>query len=133
LANADRDQSQFIAIMTHELRHRIAIMQMFIDLLQKHGALPAEVEQDRCIIAGQINHLSRLLNDLVDVGRLAFDKLKLRFERVESGDVIHGAVDAMQPMFARNEQRLKLKLARKEHYLKADAKAQPLLASADDS
>jgi PAS domain S-box-containing protein len=95
LHEADRAKDEFLATLAHELRNPLAPLKNAAELL-RHPAAKAAWCRD--VIERQVNHLSRLIDDLLDVSRIAQDKLELRKEKVEIADVIRSAVEASRPM-----------------------------------
>ena len=95
LHEADRAKDEFLATLAHELRNPLAPLKNAAELLRNPAAEPAWC---RDVIERQVNHLSRLIDDLLDVSRITRDKLELRKGRVEISDVIRSAVEASRPM-----------------------------------
>jgi CheY-like chemotaxis protein/two-component sensor histidine kinase len=77
-----------------------------------------EAEWCRNVIDRQVSHMTRLIDDLLDVSRITRDKLELRTARIELGDVINGAIEASRPMLERCEQRLATEIP--EHPIRLD-------------
>ena len=95
LHEADRAKDEFLATLAHELRNPLAPLKNAAEMLRNPAAEPAWC---RDVIERQVNHLSRLIDDLLDVSRITRDKLELRKETVEISDVIRSAVEASRPM-----------------------------------
>jgi PAS domain S-box-containing protein len=95
LQEADRAKDEFLATLAHELRNPLAPLKNAAELLRHPAAKPAWC---RDVIERQVNHLARLIDDLLDVSRIARDKLELRKQPVEIADVIRSAVEASRPM-----------------------------------
>jgi PAS domain S-box-containing protein len=95
LQNADRAKDEFLATLAHELRNPLAPLKNAAALLRDPATEPAWC---RDVIERQVTHLSRLIDDLLDVSRIARDKLELRKETIEISDVIRSAVEASRPM-----------------------------------
>ncbi|HVJ30886.1 MAG TPA: PAS domain S-box protein, partial [Gammaproteobacteria bacterium] len=103
LQEADRAKDEFLATLAHELRNPLAPLKNAAELLRNPFAEPTWC---RDVIERQVNHLSRLIDDLLDVSRITRDKLELRKENVEIGDVIRSAVEASRPMIEASGQTL---------------------------
>jgi PAS domain S-box-containing protein len=95
LHEADSAKDEFLATLAHELRNPLAPLKNAAEMLRNPAAEPAWC---RDVIERQVNHLSRLIDDLLDVSRITRDKLELRKETVEISDVIRSAVEASRPM-----------------------------------
>jgi PAS domain S-box-containing protein len=117
---ADRRKDEFIATLAHELRNPLAPIRNVISLLQLKGSLQPDVQRARDVISRQIDHLTRLIDDLLDVSRITSDKLELRKERVNLAEVINLAVESSHPFIDQHHHKLSLLLPGKPIYLNAD-------------
>ncbi|HEX5419659.1 MAG TPA: PAS domain S-box protein, partial [Gammaproteobacteria bacterium] len=104
LHESDRLKDEFLATLAHELRNPLAPLKNAAELL--HSADAGETEWCRDVIARQVTHMTRLIDDLLDISRITRDKLELRKARVVLTEVIHGAIEASRPMLERCEQTL---------------------------
>ena len=94
LREADRQKDEFIATLAHELRNPLHPIRGAVELLRLNPKVDAEVRLSRDVIDQQVNHLSRLIDDLLDLARITRDKLELRKEKLFLADVIRGAVES---------------------------------------
>ncbi len=117
LQQADRAKDEFLATLAHELRNPLAPLKNAAELLRHPAAKPAWC---RDVIERQVNHLSRLIDDLLDVSRIARDKLELRTQTVDIADVIRSAVEASRPMIDSCGQRLLVAPLPKDVYVDGD-------------
>jgi len=120
LEEADRRKDEFIATLAHELRNPLAPIRNVINLLQRKGSLDPQVQRGADIIARQLDHLTRLIDDLLDVSRISRDKLELRKERVDLAEVIKAAVEASRPFINEHGHEFTLTLPAEAVYLDAD-------------
>ncbi len=95
LKSADRRKDEFLAILAHELRNPVTALNAGIHLLKKH------VTSDRAVMvrdkmAGQLTHLSRLIEDLLDVSRITEGKVSLQKERIQLATIARTAIEASQ-------------------------------------
>ena len=118
LQEADRLKDEFLATLAHELRNPLAPLQNAVELLGHPGTEGSD--WCRGIVERQVSHLTRLIDDLLDVSRITRDKLELRKERTQLADVINGAVEASRPMLDRCEQSLTVTLPSEPVYLHGD-------------
>jgi PAS domain S-box-containing protein len=118
LQHADRMKDEFLATLAHELRNPLAPLTSAAELM--HAAGPHDNEWCRRVIDRQVRHLTRLIDDLLDVSRITRDKLELRKERIELRDVINDALEASLPMLERCEQTLSTSLPIEPVYLDGD-------------
>jgi signal transduction histidine kinase len=117
LRAADRNKSQFLATLSHELRNPLAAIRYALDLMDL-GEDAAE--QARSVMGRQLRHLVRLVDDLLDITRIASNKLQLRPLRVELAAVIQQAVDAASPEIQQGHHTLALALPPAPILLEAD-------------
>jgi signal transduction histidine kinase len=96
LSAADRRKNDFIAMLGHELRNPVMALQAGLHLLERQK----EPEKSALIHARmevQAHHLSRLIEDLLDVARIDQGKISLKRERVTVQSIIDSAVDTSRP------------------------------------
>lgn len=121
LAEADRRKDEFLAMLAHELRNPLAPMRNMTELL-KDGALNAEEkEQSVGMLTRQIENMSRMIDDLLDVSRITQGKIELRKEVVDLETVLTAAVDLAKSGCAARGQELSLRLPAPPVRLHADA------------
>jgi signal transduction histidine kinase/response regulator RpfG family c-di-GMP phosphodiesterase len=113
---ANRTKDEFLAMLGHELRNPLSPIVTSLQLLRMRDANSAE--QD--IIERQVNHLRRMVDDLLDVSRIARGKVELRHERVEIVDVIARAVETATPLLTQRRHRLELRVPRSGLAIDAD-------------
>jgi PAS domain S-box-containing protein len=97
LAEADRRKNEFLAMLAHELRNPLAPIRNALYILQLPGAPATQVERVRAMMERQIQHLVRLVDDLLDVSRIMRGKIDLRKEPLELSAVVTQAVETAQP------------------------------------
>ena len=99
LRQADRRKDEFLATLAHELRNPLAPIRNALHIMRLKGDDPVTVDQARKIMDRQLGQMVRLVDDLLDVGRITRGKLELRKERIELGAVIKNAIDATRRSF----------------------------------
>jgi len=97
LRESDRRKDEFLATLAHELRNPLAPIRNAIQLLQLKGPPDPELTWARGVIDRQTLHLTRLVDDLLDVSRITRDRLELRTAPIELGKVNQMAVETSQP------------------------------------
>ncbi len=110
LREADRRKDEFLATLAHELRNPLAPIRTGIEILKQADAPSSAKGQAHDIIARQLQHMVRLIDDLLDVSRITADKLTLREERVDVVDVVHQAVETGRAALDRARHTLTLHL-----------------------
>jgi signal transduction histidine kinase len=103
LQMADRRKDEFLATLAHELRNPLAPLRNALDILRlaRDPRFPnAKVATEKAdgMMERQITQLSRLVDDLLDVSRVATGKLQLRTEPTPLAEIIQNAVDTVQPL-----------------------------------
>ncbi len=97
LETEGRRINEFIAMLAHELRNPLAPIGNAVGILQKVGTTP-ELQWVTRLIERQVVHLSRLVDDLLDVSRITSGKIQLRQEPLDLCAVVAGAVESMRPL-----------------------------------
>jgi signal transduction histidine kinase/ActR/RegA family two-component response regulator len=91
---ANRAKDEFLAMLGHELRNPLAPIVTSLEVMARRDA-PAD--RERKVIERQVAHLSRMVDDLLDVSRIASGKIELRRERVDVRDVVTRALELSEP------------------------------------
>ena len=95
LREADRRKDEFLAMLAHELRNPLAPIRNALRLMARPGGPSAEDEDDRAIAERQVVHLTRLVDDLMDVSRITAGKIELRKEAVDLVAVARRAIESI--------------------------------------
>jgi signal transduction histidine kinase len=96
LARADHHKNEFLAILGHELRNPLAPMQSALDLISREPGKPIG-SRVLDIMARQLGHMKRLVDDLFDLSRIGSGKLELRREAICIADVVDDALVLTRP------------------------------------
>lgn len=107
LVAADRRKNEFLAVLGHELRNPLMALQAGLQLLERDAGAEAAVVV-RARMTTQVHHLSRLIEDLLDVTRIDQGKITLRLERVSVQTVLDSAVDTSRPKVTAGRHTLKV-------------------------
>ncbi|HUQ06707.1 MAG TPA: CheR family methyltransferase [Kofleriaceae bacterium] len=98
LRDADARKDQFLATISHELRAPLAPLRAALDIQRLAPTDPDRVARSRAIMERQIDHLVRLVDDLLDVSRITEQKIQLDRQPIEIADVFRAAVESVKPM-----------------------------------
>ncbi|MGI4936479.1 MAG: ATP-binding response regulator, partial [Janthinobacterium lividum] len=121
LRDVDRRKDMFLATLAHELRNPLGPIRSAVELLRllPTGAADAQ-ENARQIILRQTNHLTRLVDDLLDVSRITHGKISLRNERIEVRSFINGAIETAMPIITLRQHALRVDLPEEELWVDGD-------------
>ncbi|MES2439303.1 MAG: PAS domain S-box protein [Verrucomicrobiota bacterium] len=110
LVMADRSKDEFLAMLAHELRNPLAPMRNATEILRS----PAAGSNDRVVaqdmMARQIENMSRMIDDLLDVSRITEGKIELHRKPVDLQAVLSAAAEVVRPSCAANRQTLTISL-----------------------
>jgi two-component system CheB/CheR fusion protein len=121
LRDADCRKNEFLAILAHELRNPLAPISNSLEALKLDNVDPETREQANDIMGRQIRQLVRLIDDLLDVSRIASGKIEMRIDSVNLAEIVQVAVEAGAPMIDAADQELTIALPPEPIWLKADA------------
>lgn len=119
LRSTDKLKDQFLATLAHELRNPLAPITAGLSVLESGGD-PERSERTLAIMRRQVNHMVRLIDDLLDVSRITTGKLDLKIDRFTLRSAIDAAVEASRPSLNRGRQTLKVSVPDEVLYLDAD-------------
>jgi CheY-like chemotaxis protein len=103
---ANRAKDQFLAMLSHELRNPLAPMLTALQLMKLRG----DQSREQDVLERQVGHLTRLVDDLLDVSRITGGKVELRKQPTEIAEVVARAVELASPLFEQRRQHLKLRV-----------------------
>jgi PAS domain S-box-containing protein len=121
LQEADRRKNEFIALLAHELRNPLAPIRYALATIARPELTGEQKLRSEAIIERQVSHMSRLLDDLLDISRITRGTLELKRSRVDLAEVIATAVEAAQPFL--DAKRHELVVTQPEHTVTIDADA----------
>jgi PAS domain S-box-containing protein len=103
---ASRAKDDFLAMLGHELRNPLAPIQTALDLMKLRSR--GQVTREQAVIERQVMHLTRLVDDLLDVSRIARGKIQLKSAPVDLRTVVTQAVEMVSPLFEERRHQLTL-------------------------
>ncbi len=103
---ANRTKDQFLAMLGHELRNPLAPILTALQLMTLRGDVSSQ--RERAVIDRQVRHLVRLIDDLLDVSRIARGKIDLRYQPIDLAEIVAAAVEATSPLLEERFHRLKI-------------------------
>ena len=120
LADVDRRKDEFLATLAHELRNPLAPLSNGLQLMKRAGDNPDAVEQARTLMGRQLDHMVRLVDDLLDVSRISRGTVVLKTERMPLAAAVQNAVETSRPLFDRMGHDLTLAMPEDPIYLDGD-------------
>jgi CheY-like chemotaxis protein len=110
LEGSDRSKDEFLAMLGHELRNPLAPILTALHVMRLRSQDSA-AERERSVIERQVNHLSRLVDDLLDVSRATMGKIDLRRERLELADAVGRAMEQVRSLIQAKGHRLSVSVS----------------------
>jgi signal transduction histidine kinase len=108
LIEADRHKDEFLAILAHELRNPLAPIRNAIEIMSRFPIENPKLKWSREVIDRQAMHLTRLVDDLLDISRITRGTIKLAQEPVKIETIIARAVEALQPIITEHRHELSI-------------------------
>jgi two-component system CheB/CheR fusion protein len=108
LRDADRRKNEFLAMLAHELRNPLAPIKNVVELLKAPHLDAAERAWAGDVLDRQVESMSRMIEDLLDVSRITQGKVQLRLEPADLAPLLRRLVLLWQPRFAHRQQSLEL-------------------------
>jgi PAS domain S-box-containing protein len=99
LREMDHQRSDFIAVLSHELRNPLAPIRNSLVLLERTDPSTEAHLRAREVLARQTEQLSRLVDDLLDIGRLTHGKIVLQLTRLDAREIVRASCDAVRAIF----------------------------------
>lgn len=120
LASESRRKDEFLAILAHELRNPLAPVRNALHVIHQGGHDPALVQQVREVAERQVAHLTRLMDDLLDLSRIRQGRIPLVKEPVDVAQPVQRAVEGVQPLITERRLTLSVALPAAPLHLEAD-------------
>jgi len=116
----ERRKDEFLATLAHEMRSPLAPISNAMAVLDLHGSREPKAIWARSVVERQVAHLARLLDDLLDISRIAKNRLELRRSRFTLRQVVQQGLEASQPMIDAAKHTLTVSLPEEDVWLDAD-------------
>ncbi|HJT35667.1 MAG TPA: ATP-binding protein [Pirellulales bacterium] len=120
LRDADRRKDEFLAVLSHELRNPLAPIRMATEVLRLPAVDAAQAAWAHEVIDRQVQHLVRLVDDLLDVSRIMRGKIEMRKEPTDIRTILSRATEIAQPL-----------IDEKQHQLTVEAPPEKIMAHVD--
>jgi PAS domain S-box-containing protein len=120
LSTMDRRKDEFLATLAHELRNPLAPLRNGLQLLKLAKDDPGLLERTRHMMDLQLGQMVRLIDDLLDVGRISNDRIDLNKEVTSLDKVIRQAIETSGPLIDAQQHKLTIDMPAREIVLDAD-------------
>jgi PAS domain S-box-containing protein len=121
LKEADRRKNEFLAMLSHELRNPLAPISNSLFILERVPAGGDPAKRAQAIIGRQVTHLTRLVDDLLDITRISRGKIQIQRERCELGELVRRTVEDYRQTVVANGMELKTRFTSEAIWLNADS------------
>jgi signal transduction histidine kinase len=120
LAESNRRKDEFLAMLAHELRNPLSALRTASEALRLKAPDNAEVQMLQGVFSRQLQQLTRLTNDLLDISRITRDKLTLQRAPITLSEIIENAVETARPLMQQRNQTLTMELTPAAVHLDGD-------------
>jgi signal transduction histidine kinase/ActR/RegA family two-component response regulator len=121
LQDADRRKNEFLAMLAHELRNPLAPISHAVEILRLQGPSDGDLGWARELIARQVQHMTRMVDDLLDISRITRGKVELQRDAMDIAAIVHRALEAARPLCKERQQDLIVALPPEPIWVSADA------------
>jgi signal transduction histidine kinase len=118
LKEADRHKDEFLAVLAHELRNPLAPIRNAVEIMRRSALTDPQLSWSRDVVERQVKHLTRLVDDLLDVSRITRGNINLSRESVAVTTIVSRAIETIAPLIA--EQRHELTVDVSEETLEVE-------------
>ncbi len=121
LKQSNRRKDEFLAMLGHELRNPLAAIRTAAEIMGRLDLTDPQLDKARGIIERQVEHLTRLVDDLLDVSRITQGKITLQNETLELSPILLHAVETTRSLIDARAQSLVIDLPSQPVYVHGDA------------
>lgn len=118
---ASRRKNQFLTMLAHELRSPLTPISNAIQLMRLQSVQPEVNSGPRQVIERQVQHLKRLIDDMLDVSRIISGKMNIALEDVNLTSLVECACEDFRPHFQQSRVGLNTSVPTADIYIRADA------------
>ena len=121
LRETERRKDDFIAVLAHELRNPLAPVRSAVEIMRRLDPGDPRLARTREVIARQVDHMTRLIDDLLDVSRIGRGKLALRFDRCDLARIARDTAEDYQASLESEGLRLLIDVPETPIWVEGDA------------
>jgi signal transduction histidine kinase len=111
LKEADRHKDEFLAVLAHELRNPLAPIRNAVEIMRRSALTDPQLSWSRDVVERQVKHLTRLVDDLLDVSRITRGNINLSREAVAVTTIVSRAIETIAPLIAEQRHALTVDVA----------------------
>jgi signal transduction histidine kinase len=120
LSQSARRKDEYIAILAHELRNPLSAIHNAVQVMQLESASEKQFAWAQDLLQRQVEHLTCLMDDLLDVSRISNGRIQLRPEVVDLAKLVAHAADMVAPLLEKHQHQLQLALPKQTLCVKGD-------------
>src|SRR5262249_54154451 len=106
IQESDRHKNEFLAMLSHELRNPLAPIRNASRIIRQIGSTHPDLRAAEDMIDRQVQHLARLVDDLLDISRITRGQIQLQEESVDVAAVVSRAIEVSKPLLESKRQEL---------------------------
>jgi len=110
LREADRHKDEFLATLAHELRNPLAPIKNSLSIMRVKGGNDPSIEGVCTMLERQVDHMVRLVDDLMEMSRITRGVIELRRELIDLSSIIHNSIETSRPLIEAGSHHLELHL-----------------------
>ena len=120
LQDAGRRKDEFLAMLAHELRSPLAPIRNAMEIFRQKGVADPEIQEVAELVERQIQQLTRLVDDLLDVSRVGHGRINLQMKPVDLNAVVELAIEVSRPLIDARKHVLKISFPRQAVEVEGD-------------
>jgi signal transduction histidine kinase/ActR/RegA family two-component response regulator len=120
IQNGDRRKNEFLAMLAHELRNPLAPMRNAVHIIDALQLGNSTLDWAAQIIGDQVTHIARIVDDLLDVARIARGKVELRSELLTLSSILRHSLETSRPLIDMRRQQLNVELPSDDFCVRGD-------------
>ena len=117
---SERRMSEFLAMLSHELRNPLAPIQNAVSVMCARELHDPDLARARDVIDRQVRHLTRLVDDLLEVNRITTGNIRIKRQPVALTVVVERALEASKPFIKQRKHELEVRQAGEQLYVNGD-------------
>jgi signal transduction histidine kinase len=110
LKQADRHKDEFLAVLAHELRNPLAPIRNAVEIMRRSSLQEPQLVWSRDVVERQVKHLTRLVDDLLDVSRITRGNINLNKEPLSVATIVARAIETIQPLVNEQQHQLSVQI-----------------------